>query len=200
MRRADAATRRVAPLEARQSGGAPTSAPAIAAEEEHAHAVELQPGETIILAVRAHWLLFLASALPALLGVAIVSAVLLGVQISFGPSLVRPVAIGLALVGALGVGFAYFEHRGRLYILTDRRVIRRAGALRVRLTELPLTEIDTVEVQQAASGDTPDRVGIVVFSGAGGKLAWEFVPEPRRICAVAREAIDRYGSPGRKQS
>lgn len=183
------ARRAVATLEALHPG----SAPALAVPGALGADIELHSGETIILAVRAHWLLFLASVLPALVGVALVSVVLLGVQLSFGPGLVGPVAIGLGLVGALAVTGAYLEQRNRLYVLTDRRVIRRSGALRVRLAQMALTDIDTVEVREGSSGAAPDRVGILVFSGPGGKLAWEFVPEPRRIRAAAREAIDRYG-------
>jgi len=172
-------------------------APAIAddrPQRDAAAGVDLRSGETIILAVKPHWLLFFASVLPILLGVALASFILLGVQLSFGPSIVRPVGVGVALVGALGVLAAYFEHRNRLYLLTDRRVIRRAGVVRVSVAELPLPEVDTAVVQKNPAGDTPDRVGILIFSGPAGKLAWEFVPEPRNVCAAAREAIHRYGA------
>ncbi|MFG0275246.1 MAG: hypothetical protein ACF8QF_09330 [Phycisphaerales bacterium] len=193
---ASLAARSVATLEALHPGGAP----ALAVDDAVAHDIELHSGETVILAVRAHWLLFFASVLPVLVGVALVSIVLLGVQISFGPGTARPVVIGLALVGVLGVVFAFLEQRNRLYILTDRRIIRRSGALRVRIGEVALPDIDTVEVREGASGDAPDRVGILIYSGASAKMAWEFVPEPRRIRAAAREAIERYGKPGRPRT
>jgi hypothetical protein len=162
------------------------------ADDPRTASLRLDSGETVILALRAHWLLIGAVMLPALLAIGLVAAMMLAVQVTLAPGLSR--TFMLVLLAALMASFAMgvLEHRARLYVLTDRRVLRRSGVLRTRIHELALGDVDGVEMQP-----TPDpanaKVGILVFSATSGKLAWEFVPEPAKALVIAREAIDRYG-------
>lgn len=175
----------------------PAETPALGAraagvEDARTASLRLDSGETVILALRAHWLLIASLMMPALVAIGLVAALMLAVQMTLTPGLSRAFTLVLLAAALASLTMAILEHRARLYVLTDRRVLRRTGVLRTRIDELALGDVDGVEMQP-----TPDpagaRVGILVFSAVTGKLAWEFVPEPAKALVIAREAVQRYG-------
>ena len=107
-----------------------------------------------------------------------------------------------AAVYALGVGGAAIqllwqslEWFGLIYVLTDRRVIRRAGVVRVSVFETPLRTIQHTSVFQPLR----ERVlglGSIGFATAGSDVFdafWVTVRRPFAVHKLVVEAIDRYG-------
>jgi hypothetical protein len=108
----------------------------------------------------------------------------------------QALVLGLSLAG-LRLSWALMEWTQRLYLLTDRRVLRRGGVLRGLIVEESLRDVrHTVVV--ASRGERWVGVGTVSFvtSGAAGldwTLAWESVRRPAEVQRSVREAIERYG-------
>lgn len=86
----------------------------------------------------------------------------------------------------------------RLYVLTDRRVLRRSGTLRPTVTQQRLEDVRHTVVL-AARRERSLRIGTVAFVTARGgglldwNLAWETVRRPDEVQHTVREALERYG-------
>ena len=108
----------------------------------------------------------------------------------------EPQAFGFGLV-ALGLRllWSFLDWANRLYVLTDRRVVRRRGILQVDLFEARLDRIQQTSVLQLVRERT-FGLGTIAFATAGtGTLdaVWEAVGDPFRIHGEVARAIDRYG-------
>ena len=98
-------------------------------------------------------------------------------------------ALGLRLL------WGFLDWANRLYVLTDRRVVRRRGILQVDLFEARLDRIQQTSVLQLVRERT-FGLGTIAFATAGtGTLdaVWEAVGDPFRIHGEVARAIDRYG-------
>lgn len=136
----------------------------------------LQPGETVRIVARLHWLIYAQAML--LLAVAVVVAILAAM-------LVDPVQRGYVLVGALGLaGVAgivflveWIRRRGTEIVVTDRRVIYKRGFIARHTVEMNISKVETVDVEQGVAGRLLD-FGTVLIRGTGESL------EPlRRVAA-----------------
>lgn len=108
----------------------------------------------------------------------------------------EPQVFGFGLV-ALGLRllWGFLDWANRLYVLTDRRVVRRRGILQVDLFEARLDRIQQTSVLQLVRERT-FGLGTIAFATAGtGTLdaVWEAVGDPFRIHGEVARAIDRYG-------
>jgi hypothetical protein len=109
---------------------------------------------------------------------------------------VQALVLGVSLVG-LRLAWQFLEWSQRLYVLTDRRVVRRSGVLRAAIAETSLDRIRHIVVV-AARRERAVGVGTAAFvtEGAAGldwTLAWETVRRPDEVQSALREAVDRYG-------
>lgn len=108
----------------------------------------------------------------------------------------EPQAFGFGLVAiSLRLLWQFLDWANRLYVLTDRRVLRRRGILQVDVFEARLDRIQQTSVLQLVRERT-FGLGTVAFATAGtGTLdaLWEAVADPFRIHAEVSRAIDRYG-------
>lgn len=108
----------------------------------------------------------------------------------------EPQAFGFGLVAlALRLLWSFLDWANRLYVLTDRRVVRRRGILQVDLFEARLDRIQQTSVLQLVRERT-FGLGTIAFATAGtGTLdaVWEAVADPFRIHGEVARAIDRYG-------
>lgn len=109
---------------------------------------------------------------------------------------VQALVLGCSLVG-LRLAWQFLEWAQRLYVLTDRRVIRRSGFIRPSMVQQPLNQIrHTVVV--AARRERAVGVGTVAFvtaeaAGLDWTLAWEIVRRPDEVQSALRDAVERYG-------
>ncbi len=105
-------------------------------------------------------------------------------------------AFGFGLVAiSLKLLWQFVDWSNRLYVLTDRRVIRRRGILQVDVFEARLDRIQQTSVLQLVRERT-FGLGTIAFATAGtGTLdaLWESVADPFRVHAEVTRAIDRYG-------
>lgn len=105
-------------------------------------------------------------------------------------------ALGAALAAGR-LAWQALEWTQRLYVLTDRRVLRRSGVLRAMVTEERLVNLrHTVVV--AARRERAVGVGTLAFvtaapAGLDWTLAWDTVRRPEEVQGAVREAIERYG-------
>lgn len=155
----------------------------------------LQPGEIIILYIKpSAWYILLE---PIMTLVAIVAATW-GVSWLAGQEWLwlakRDVILfGLVLIG-LRVGWQFLEWLSRVYVLTDARVLRVMGVLRVQVFEAPLKQIqhtDTVfSLRERFLG-----LGSIAFSTAGtGSIdaVWRMVAQPLDVHQRVVHALNRY--------
>ncbi|MEC8322006.1 MAG: PH domain-containing protein [Planctomycetota bacterium] len=105
-------------------------------------------------------------------------------------------AFGMGMVTvALRLGWQFLDWLNRLYVLTDRRIIRRRGILQVDVFEARLDRIQQTSVLQLVR-ERACGLGTIAFAtaGTGGLDAfWEVVSDPFRIHTEVSRAIDRYG-------
>ncbi len=107
---------------------------------------------------------------------------------------VQIVTLGTGLLAAR-LGWQLLEWYSRLYILTDRRIIRRVGVLRTMTFESPLSNIQHTEVF-ARLRERLFGLGTIGFATSGtGRFEafWVAVRQPYVVQRTVIEAIERYG-------
>jgi len=155
----------------------------------------LEDGEIVILAVRpSGWFVVLLS-WPLLVGAAAVAAVSLLARSWPGYNVDgHMVTLVCAAVAALRIAVACFQWQGRLYVLTDRRVMRIKGVFREDCYQCPLRNISEVHM----SATLPERIVAVanlVFHRTDAKAVpdadWLCLANPREVFQAVQEAMRR---------
>lgn len=155
----------------------------------------LQSGEIIVLLLKpSPWFIFLA-ALPTL---AILALITLGLVVAerylqTGVGEAQVVTVGLALMMAR-LFWQFMEWLSRVYVLTDRRVVRVQGVLRISVFEAPLQQIQHTNLyfslRERAFG-----LGTIAFATAGTawtEVAWVMLADPLEVHRKVVETIERY--------
>lgn len=150
--------------------------------------LSLDQGEIVILVLRRSWLIDAATGV-------IVGVMGAGLVWAVGAVLGKPSPHAVSLVIGLAVGGAHFalEHMRRLYVLTDRRVIRlERGLGGIAHLEMALGCVDKIELAQ---NDFQRRLcaGSIVFGNADGAIVWSSVAEAKRVHTIATETVRRFG-------
>lgn len=155
----------------------------------------LEPGETILLVVRPSPLFVPLGPLVPILWIAVSSLFLAWLDRRFGwvPWRDSQVLLLGVVVASARLGWQAAEWTGRLYVLTDRRVLRRGGVGRFATREIPLVELAPPNVFR----NTPERfvgAGTVLLDRERGPgIAWEWVSRPDEVRNLVSEARARYG-------
>lgn len=179
--------------------GAALSGEAAPAAEETASAVlplrVLDEGEVVVLQLRPHPLFIVVQPLGALTALVVFTAVAYWL-ISLSPS-----AVGGAPIVGLGgllilmrLGWSYLEWINRIYVLTDRRIIRRKGVLRVSLFQAPLRRIQHLTLYFSIR-ERLFQMGTIGVSTAGTGIPeayWIMVARPVEVHRIIQETIDKY--------
>lgn len=177
----------------------PAAAPAVEAADDGVHGIAhlLQPGEIVLLSIKPHPLFVPLASLSSLVGIALVSFFLAWVDHRF-PGVpwqdTTVIALGI-MIGLARLLWQAFEWSSRAYILTDRRIIRRKGVIRVSVFECPLGNLQQTMVYQSLR-ERVFGLGSICFATAGAAsfiALWEFVPRPFQVQTAVAEAIERYG-------
>ncbi|MBN2582116.1 MAG: PH domain-containing protein [Planctomycetes bacterium] len=155
----------------------------------------LADGEIVILRLKPSlWFIPLVSAPILALGVlAILTGNLSIVDRHFSGAQHTLTQIGLVII-ALRLAWALLQWFARIYILTDRRVIRQRGVLNIQLFECPLERLQNTFVcrnlVQRVLG-----VGTIFFATAGtGQIEamWQHVSHPTKVHKTIVETIQKY--------
>jgi membrane protein YdbS with pleckstrin-like domain len=205
-RRAPDGKRSAAPVDevrGRMSGSPWTEAqgakgePIAAADLLPAHL--LDDNEIIILAIKPSLWFILFRSFRWLVAMALVMVVGLWTA-SHGGWYLRPAVVvqgTIALAGAR-VGFGALQWVSRLYVLTNRRIMRLTGILNVDLFECPLTKIQNTNLTLTWY-ERLFGLGTILFAtaGTGGiEASWTNVNNPLELHERVRSAIHRARRPG----
>jgi uncharacterized membrane protein YdbT with pleckstrin-like domain len=174
----------------------------VPAPADPAYARYLAEGEIVILALKPSlWFVLVkrASAFGTLVGLWI----LLAAAHSFGWVSVPLYPITLVCIIAAVIVLTWFaiDRLCRLYLLTDKRVLRISGILNRTTVEIPLHKVTTVVLHRGVL----ERVlglGSILFTSAaagngaaGGDLVWYIIDRPVAVVKTVRDTLSRYGSP-----
>ena len=157
----------------------------------------LQGGETILLIVKpSPWYILLSILGPLVVLIALtVIAYVLAANATI-PGLNRREAIAAGtLVLAARITWQVLEWLSRIYVLTDRRVIRRMGVLRTFTFETSLRNIQHTELIRTIR-ERLFCLGTVGFATAGTDVFeafWVMVARPQAVHRRLVQAINRYG-------
>ena len=155
----------------------------------------LQPGELIILLLKpSPWYILLAplgslAAMTILILAAMVLTARLQVQIGHRDLFL----LWVALVGAR-LFWQFLDWLGRIFVLTDRRVVRVKGVLRINVFETPLRNIQHTyalfSLRERFLG-----LGTIAFATSGTafiECAWDMVARPLAVHREVVRALGRY--------
>ncbi|MBP7935918.1 MAG: PH domain-containing protein [Phycisphaerae bacterium] len=147
----------------------------------------MKPSLWFVLFVSARWILAMA-----------VLLVLVGNWGHRFPLLDRPVVLqGAVAVAAARLGFALLQWVSRLYVLTNRRILRLMGILNIDLFECQLTRIQNTYLTMSWY-ERLVRLGSISFAtaGTGGvEASWWYVNHPLEVHERIRAAIHRARGP-----
>ncbi len=139
----------------------------------------LTEGEEIVRAFRPHWRLL---AIPALITILAIAAAVAFERFS-GIGELELIVLGIALVvivwwGVRSFIYWWFTH----YVLTNERLIRRAGFIARRGVEIPLENINDVQFSQTIL-ERLLRSGDLLIESAGemGQSRFSDIPEPEQF-------------------
>lgn len=100
-----------------------------------------------------------------------------------------------AVLAAARLAWQALDWWGRLFVLTDRRIIRRMGVLHISAFEAPLKNIQHTSVFRLMR-ERLFGLGTIGFATAGSDVFdafWMMVRQPFAVHRVVVDAIHRYG-------
>ncbi len=155
----------------------------------------IEPNEIIVgMWKPSPWFVALRSGRVVLL-VAVVTAA--GVMLAGG--LAEPWGRELVQLGALAVAarvaYVIADWASRVYVLTDRRVLRRRGVISPTVYSQELRGLRRVQLERSAA-EVCTGIGTVTFScrdEGPHDAAWLMVANARELCELVRATKDRYG-------
>jgi uncharacterized membrane protein YdbT with pleckstrin-like domain len=138
--------------------------------------------EEIAARKRLHWVIFLG---PLLLALVSLVAVLAGLYT--GQPWIQIAGGGVLAIAAIWAAPTLVRYLSTEFAVTNKRLIRKEGALRHSSRELHLSKIESVHVEQSLAGRMLGY-GSMIVSGTGGlNHVFQRIPHPLRF----REAIQR---------
>jgi len=166
-----------------------------------AHVVALVPadriedGEIILLAVKPSLWFVVLTSWPVLVMAGVVAGATCVAQRAFDARVNTDVtALICAAVACTRLTLACFQWQGRLYVLTDRRVMRLRGMFHVDCYQCPLKSIAGIRLASSA----PERaagVANLLFDRDDGKDIpdghWTVLAEPKQVFQTVSEAWRR---------
>lgn len=91
-----------------------------------------------------------------------------------------------------------FDWANRIFVLTDRRILRRRGVILLSIVEAPLNRVQNTAIyarlleRMLGLG----TLGISTAGSSGFEVVWEMISEPGEVHRRVLEAIGRYGRGG----
>ncbi len=181
----------------------PTPTPEAVAPIAPSAAMEvLDDGEEIILAVRPSLWMVVLESLPTAAIAGVVAAALLIVDpnaLNLPHSVGSAIVLACGLVVLLRLAMVFLRWLGRLYVLTNRRVLRLGGVAAVDVADCALERITDVTVM-TGSAERLLGLGSLIFTIDGqlsGELGWTNIARSADVAAEVCRAIRRHHGPHR---
>jgi uncharacterized membrane protein YdbT with pleckstrin-like domain len=131
----------------------------------------LTPGETVLYRTGLHWSTVLGSlllgALLALGAIALLVASFRFAEPGTGPTALRVAGCALVVLGAVAIVSGLVRRSAVEMAVTNRRVLMKTGLFARRTTELMLSKVESIGVEQGVAGRLWGY-GTVVVRGTGG--------------------------------
>lgn len=162
----------------------------------------LNDGEEIILAVRPSLWMVVLESLPTAAIAGVIAAALLIVDpnaLNLPRSVGSAVVLACGLVAVLRVAMVFVRWLGRLYVLTNRRVLRLGGVAAVDVADCPLERMTDAAVM-SGSVERLVALGTIIFTIDGqlsAELGWTNIAHPEDVAQEVRRAIRRHHGPQR---
>jgi len=101
------------------------------------------------------------------------------------------------IVAGARIGWAMLDWASRLYVLTNRRIMRIRGMFNAELFECPLARIQNTHLRLSVP-ERITRTGTLTFQTAagGGTASWRVVARPLEVYERVRDAIIRAQNRG----
>lgn len=179
------------PVAAQSEGG--TSAMQMLSEQV-VPAYMLDGGEVVILAIKpSPWMVPLISARALAFSAVMILLAETAAMATYQWYLYQ-VAVWLAAARLI---WAVLQWVSRLYVLTNRRMMRFRGVFNVELFECPLVRIQNTTLTLSL-WERLVRIGSIRFETAaeGGRASWRMIARPLEVHERIREAISRARSGG----
>ena len=155
----------------------------------------LLPGERVLYKTRLHWVLFARPALVFLIGAGLTVAVR---YMEAQPEAARWAGwIGLGIM-AIGLfwGFVHWvELRTSEFAVTTTRVIFKVGLVARYTTELLLTKVESIAVQQSLSGRVLGFGDLTVIGTGGTREVFRRVRDPITFRNYVQQVSTTQGAP-----
>ncbi|MCH8822305.1 MAG: PH domain-containing protein [Planctomycetes bacterium] len=156
----------------------------------------VEDDEIIILFLRPSPLYIILASLGRLLVIAVITLSLMYVGRRFSLAYIDTIAFGLGvIIGLAQLAWQGLEWWSRIYILTDRRIIRQKGVLRPTVFSEKLRDIQHTSVfrklRERAMG-----LGSIGFTATGSDVFdafWVMIRDPFTVHKTVVDAIKRYG-------
>lgn len=155
---------------------------------------QLMSGETVVKQAHLHWIVYL----PAIC-VAVVAAAAGLWLASQGPNAQLAGEIIAALLGVYALYLAlsgFIQRNSARFAVTNKRVLISSGLIRRRSSEILLSQIEGITVQQGFWGRI-FNYGTVVIEGTGGDGApYPKIAAPGAFRMTVQEQVERYAKSG----
>ena len=158
----------------------------------------LLPGERVLYKTRLHWVLFARPALVVLIGAGLAIAV---GQMSGGKETQAEAArwagwvgIGIMALGLLWGCVHWVELRTSEFAVTTTRVIFKVGLVARYTTELLLTKVESIAVQQTLTGRLLGYGDLTVIGTGGTREVFRRVRDPISFRNYVQQASTTHGA------
>lgn len=146
----------------------------------------LEPGEEVIFKGRLHWSYNFRYSCWGI--ICLLAAIVLGIYVASTDSADNEYyntesicAVILALIGLISIGFGYFIRSKTEFAVTTTRFIQKDGIFDIKMTEIPLFKVETVNFYQTL-GDRMLGTGSIELVGSGGtNHRVDYVQKPMEV-------------------
>lgn len=141
----------------------------------------LEPGEQVIFKGRLHWSFNVSYTVWGILFIVGCIVGLVFNNTNNGESIYNVLSIVLAIIGLSFIVFGYFIRSKTEFVITSTRFIQKDGIFNIKMTEIPLFKVETINFYQTLI----DRIlgtGSIELVGSGGtNHRVDFLQEPYNV-------------------
>lgn len=155
----------------------------------------IQPGEIIILLLKpSPWFILLESLRSFAVVIAAILLTLAAANFTgFGVRRRDLVAVAVVILG-VRLFWQFLDWLGRVYVLTDRRIIRVRGVIRIQVYEAQLKQIQHT-ITSFSARERLFALGTIGFATAANgaiEVQWRMIDHPLEVHQTVIKALSRY--------